>query len=320
MALCDQLEQQQTHSIDAHQTLVEALLGTLTRVASQQEFSEAWARIASHFDTLFATEASIDQLKQTILQLAVMGKLVSQDPDDEPASVLLKRIQVEKARLVAEGKIKKDKPLARIADEEKPFGLPKSWEWVRLGEVLNKITDGTHHSPTNTATGDFKYISAKNIKPWGLDLTDVTYVTAEVHQEIYSRCDPELGDVLYIKDGATTGIGTINSLSEPFSMLSSVALLKPSLGIKNTYLLKTMVAPLFYDEIRAGMTGVAITRVTLSKLNDAIIPFPPLAEQHRIVVQVDKTMALCDALKARLADAQATQLHLADAIVEQAVC
>ena len=88
MALCDQLEQQQTDSIAAHQTLVATLLGTLTRVESQQEFNEAWARIASHFDTLFATEASIDQLKQTILQLAVMGKLVSQDPDDEPAAHL----------------------------------------------------------------------------------------------------------------------------------------------------------------------------------------------------------------------------------------
>jgi len=320
MALCDQLEQQQTHSLAAHQTLVEALLGTLTRVESQQEFSTAWARIASHFDTLFTTEASIDQLKQTILQLAVMGKLVPQDSNDEPASALLQRIQAEKARLIAEGKIKKDKLLAPITDDEKPFELPQNWAWVRLGEALNKITDGTHHSPTNTATGDFKYISAKNIKPWGLDLTDVTYVTAEVHQEIYSRCDPELGDVLYIKDGATTGIGTINSLSEPFSMLSSVALLKPSLGIKNTYLLKTMVAPLFYDEMRAGMTGVAITRVTLSKLNDAIIPLPPLAEQHRIVAKVDELMALCNTLKARLADAQAIQLHLADAIVEQAVC
>lgn len=319
MVLCDQLEQQQTDSIAAHQTLVETLLGTLTRVESQQEFSVAWTRIASHFDTLFTTETSIDQLKQTILQLAVMGKLVPQDPNDEPASVLLKRIQAEKAKLIAEGKLKKDKPLARIEDEEKPFELPNNWKWVRLGEALNKISDGTHHSPTNTATGDFKYISAKNIKPWGLDLTDVTYVTAEVHQEIYSRCDPELGDVLYIKDGATTGIGTINSLSEPFSMLSSVALLKPSLGIKNTYLLKTMVAPLFYDEMRAGMTGVAITRVTLSKLNDAIIPLPPLAEQQRIVARVDELMALCDALKARLADAQSTQLHLADAIVEQAV-
>ena len=91
MALCDQLEQQQTHSIEAHQTLVETLLGTLTRVASPQELAEAWTRIANHFDTLFTTEHSIDQLKQTILQLAIMGKLVPQYPNDEPAKSELKR-------------------------------------------------------------------------------------------------------------------------------------------------------------------------------------------------------------------------------------
>jgi len=100
MALCDQLEQQQTDSLAAHQTLVETLLGTLTRVESQQEFSAAWARITSHFDTLFTTDASIDQLKQTILQLAVMGKLVPQDPNDEPAKILAERIVVE-SRMIA---------------------------------------------------------------------------------------------------------------------------------------------------------------------------------------------------------------------------
>jgi len=319
MALCDQLETQHNIAAEAHEKLVSHLLGTLTQSQSAQDFNANWQRIAAHFDTLFTTEAGIHALKQTLLQLAVMGKLVPQDPNDEPASALLKRIQAEKAKLIAEGKIKKGKRLARIADEEKLFELPKSWVWVRLGEVLNKITDGTHHSPTNTTNGDFKYISAKNIKPWGLELTDVTYVTAEVHQEIYSRCDPELGDVLYIKDGATTGIGTINSLAEPFSMLSSVALLKPSLGIKNTYLLNTMAAPLFYDEMRAGMTGVAITRVTLAKLNDAIIPLPPIDEQHRIVAKVSELLTLCEQLKTCITQANQSKQKLADVMVEQAV-
>ena len=107
MALCDQLEQQQTGSIEAHQSLVEILLGTLTCVESQQELSQAWSRIANHFDTMFTTEDSIDQLKQTIHQLAVMGKLVPQDPNDEPASVLLKKITEEKERLIKEGRLKK---------------------------------------------------------------------------------------------------------------------------------------------------------------------------------------------------------------------
>ena len=319
MALCDQLENQHLNAAEAHETLVSELLATLTQSQDAADFNANWQRIYAYFDVLFTTEASIAALKQTLLQLAVMGKLVPQDPNDEPASELLKRIQAEKAKLIAEGKLKKEKPLAPITEEEKPFELPNGWEWLKLGSVALKITDGTHHSPPNIDNGDFKYISAKNIKPWGMDLSDVTYVTKNVHDEIYSRCDPVLGDILYIKDGATTGIATINSLNEPFSMLSSVALLKPSLGIFNQYLLRCMTAPFFYSEMRSEMTGVAITRVTLGKLNEALLPLPPITEQHRIVAKVDELMALCDQLKTRIQQASQQQQRIADALVAQAL-
>ncbi|HFG1599390.1 TPA: restriction endonuclease subunit S [Vibrio cholerae] len=123
MALCDQLEQQTEDSIEAHQVLVTTLLDTLTNSADADELMQNWARISEHFDTLFTTEESIDQLKQTILQLAVMGKLVPQDPSDEPASELLKRIAEEKAQLVKEKKIKKEKALPPISEDQKPFEL-----------------------------------------------------------------------------------------------------------------------------------------------------------------------------------------------------
>jgi len=319
MALCDRLEQQQTDSNATHQTLLDTLLTTLTTAADHNEFTETWQRIEDHFHTLFTTEQSIDQLKQTILQLAVMGKLVPQDPNDEPASMLLEKIAKEKARLIKEGKIKKQKKLPEISADEKSFELPDGWMWVRLGEALKKITDGTHHSPPNGDQGDYLYISAKNIKPEGILLSNATYVDKEVHKEIYSRCDPEYGDILYIKDGATTGISTINSIKEPFSMLSSVALLKVPEGILNTFLVQLLTSPYFYEKMRAGMTGVAITRVTLKKLNFAIIAIPPTAEQYRIVAKLHKLMALCNTLKARLSNAQTTQTQLADTIVEQAV-
>ena len=141
MALCDQLEQQQTDCLAAHQILVETLLSTLTRVESQQEFSAAWARIASHFDPLFTTEASIVQLKQTILQLAVMGKLVAQDPNDEPASMLLTRISRGRDQLVIEGRVKKQKELPKIDSQDIPFRLPDNWVWTRF-EHLEPIPVG----------------------------------------------------------------------------------------------------------------------------------------------------------------------------------
>jgi len=319
MVLCDQLEAQTESSIDAHKTLVEVLLATLTDAKNTDELNENWQTLSQHFDVLFTTQASIDQLKQTILQLAVMGKLVKQDPKDEPVSKLLERIATEKQQLIKDKKIKKQKPLPPITDEEKPFGLPVGWEWAKLGNALNKITDGTHHSPINGESGEYLYISAKNIKNNGVQLSNATYVTKEMHDEIYSRCDPEYGDILYIKDGATTGIVTINDIDEPFSMLSSVALLKCPAGILNRYLLLSLRSPFFYKEMRAGMSGVAITRVTLKKLNAACFPLPSLTEQHRIVAKVDELMALCEQLKVRLRDAQTTQLQLTEAIVEQAL-
>ncbi|MBN8514965.1 restriction endonuclease subunit S [Accumulibacter sp.] len=239
----------------------------------------------------------IRKLRELILELAVRGLLVPQDPNDEPASELLKKIAAEKAKLVKAGKIKKGKSLEGIVEAEKPFQLPNGWEWVRLGNAMTKITDGTHHSPPNGLSGDYLYISAKNIKEDGVQLSNATYVAEDVHLEIFSRCDPKPGNILYIKDGATTGIVTINNLHEPFSMLSSVALLKQPTQIANKYLLFALRAPFFYQEMRAGMTGVAITRVTLKKLEEAVIPLPPFTEQHRIVAKVDELMALCDQLE-----------------------
>ncbi|WP_320151686.1 restriction endonuclease subunit S [uncultured Tolumonas sp.] len=239
----------------------------------------------------------IKKLRELILELAVRGKLVPQDPRDEPASVLLEKIAVEKNYLIKEGKIRKAKNLPKIEKNEWPFELPCGWDFSRLNTILTKITDGTHHSPPNKDTGDYLYISAKNIKNEGVQIANATYVTTAVHQDIYTRCNPELGDILYIKDGATTGVVTINDIDEPFSMLSSVALLKcPSL-LFNKYLLLSLRSPFFYNEMRAGMTGVAITRVTLKKLENSFIPVPPLAEQQRIFAKVDELMVLCDQLE-----------------------
>lgn len=137
LALCDQLEQQSYQQLDAHNQLVDALLATLTQSQNANELASNWQRLAAHFDTLFTTEYSVDALKQTILQLAVMGKLVKQDPNDEPASELLKRIAAEKDALVKAGKIKKQKPLPPISDEEKPFELPEGWGIAKLQQLNN---------------------------------------------------------------------------------------------------------------------------------------------------------------------------------------
>ena len=174
------------------------------------------------------------KLKQLVLDLAIHGKLVPQDPNDEPASELLKRIVETHGRASNIGRASNKKSaISSDKIDEVPFEVPEGWVWCKVTDILSKITDGTHHSPTNLSQGEYMYITAKNIKPHGVDLTDVTYVDKATHDEIYARCNPEFGDILYIKDGATTGIACINKLKEPFSLLSSVALLKPSKFVEN---------------------------------------------------------------------------------------
>jgi type I restriction enzyme S subunit len=318
MQLCDALEASGQLEAQQHAQLVNTLLGTLTQSETPEALADNWQRIATHFDVLLDRPEAVDALEQTILQLAVRGLLVPQDPTDEPASVLLQKIRTEKDQFIAQGKIKRDKPLPPITDEEKPFELPHGWEWVRLGSAAKKITDGTHHSPANFPTGDYLYLSAKNIKPWGIDLSSATYVPKHIHDEIYARCDPELGDVLYIKDGATTGILTINTLSQPFSLLSSVGVIKPSCGLTAEFMALVMQSPFFYQAVRDDMSGVAITRVTLSKLGAAKFPLPPLAEQARIITRVNELRSLCADLRQRLAALQSGQKQLAQALIENA--
>lgn len=258
-------------------------------------------------------------LREKILDLAMRGKLVEQDAGDEPASVLLEKIKAEKAELVKEGKIKKSKKLPEITDDEKPFDIPDSWEWVRLGDAALKIIDGTHHSPVNDISGEYMYITAKNIKKSGLDLSNITYVSEKVHKEIYSRCNPEYGDILYIKDGATTGIATINTIKEPFSMLSSVALIKTSEEIFNPFLSFAMNSPYFYKMVRDGLTGTGITRVTLTKLNNYLFPLPPLAEQHWIADKVSELFSQIDVIEKNVAEYQGLEQAMRSKLLDLAM-
>ncbi|MDF2612350.1 MAG: EcoKI restriction-modification system protein HsdS [Clostridia bacterium] len=155
-----------------------------------------------------------------------------------------------------------------------------------------KLTDGTHFSPESYAVGDYKYVTAKNIKRSGFDFSNITYIKKEIHEGIYSRCNPEQGDVLYIKDGATTGIAMVNTLDEEFSLLSSVALLKQDRSkINGYYLCNVLNNEETYNKIRANMGGAAITRLTIAKLNAIYIPVPPIELQNQFatfVQQVDK--------------------------------
>ena len=173
-----------------------------------------------------------------------------------------------------------------------PISNPLGWKKRVLREVCTKLNDGTHFSPESFETGEYKYITAKNIKMSGFDFSNITYVSEEVHRPIYERCNPEYGDVLYIKDGVTTGIAMVNTLEEEFTLLSSVALLKQDRRIMNGYFLTALLNnESMYTDIRNNMGGAAITRLTIAKLNAIKVILPPFDLQNQFadfVHQVDK--------------------------------
>jgi type I restriction enzyme S subunit len=178
---------------------------------------------------------------------------------------------------------------------------PSHWAYARLDEVCLLITDGTHHSPPNTEKGDYMYVTAKNIKTWGLDVQDITFVSSEHHEEIYSRCPASKGDVLYIKDGVTAGLAAVNHLGNPFSMLSSVALIRPNEEILNSEFLKYWLnSPETFSKMTGGMTGSAIRRIILKQIRAAELSLPPIKEQRRIAAKLDTTLAAVEACRQRL--------------------
>lgn len=171
-----------------------------------------------------------------------------------------------------------------------PVTNPKGWPKSTIAKVCTKVTDGTHHSPPPTVTG-YPYVTAKHVKTYGLDFQrDPTFIDERFHKEIFKRCAPVYGDVLYIKDGATTGIACINTFNEEISLLSSLALLKPDYNKINNYFLTYW---LNNDRVKNKliseyMSGAAIKRYTLKKINSFVLPVPPISKQNQFAVRVQQ--------------------------------
>ena len=239
-----------------------------------------------------------DDLKKSILQYAVQGKLVPQDPADEPASVLLERIRTEKEKLIKAGKIKRDKHesvifrrdnsyyekvdgIERCIDDELPLEIPESWEWCRLGTILQKLTDGTHSTPKYTARG-IPFISVKDISSGKISFERTKFISKTEHELLASRCDPHRDDILLTKVG-TTGIPVLVDTDRPFSIFVSVAQLRFSTELLDKFfLIYLLKSPLVQTQCRENTKGVGNKNWVMRDIANTLICIPPLAEQKRI--------------------------------------
>ncbi|WP_408603993.1 restriction endonuclease subunit S [Salmonella enterica] len=322
MSLCDQLEQHSLTSLDAHQQLVETLLTTLTDSQNADELTENWARISEHFDTLFTTEPSIEALKQTILQLAVMGKLVPQDPNDEPASELLKRIAQEKAQLVKDGKIKKQKPLPPISDKEKPFEVPEGWEWCKFGlisEFINGDRGSNYPNKNEYVVHGIPWINTGHIEKNGtLSITDMNFITEKKFNELRSG-KIQSGDLVYCLRGATFGKTAFVKPYESGAIASSLKIIRPFIREMGEYIYNYLISPFGRSQIFRFDNGSAQPNLSANSVMLYAFACPPLQEQFRIHKKITELFHICDNLKLQTQSAQQTQLHLADALTDAAI-
>jgi len=299
--------------------LVETLLATLTDSCDADELAQNWARLSTHFDTLFTTEASIDALKQTVLQLAVMGKLVPQDPSDEPASALLERIAAEKARLVKEKKIKKEKPLPAISEDELLFEIPKGWVWTRWNYVSLKIGDIDHKMPVEENNG-IPYVSPRDFYPNNIiDFNNAKKISQSDFEYLATKIQPKRGDIIFPRYG-TIGANVLVDTDRDFLASYSCCIIKTMHGyIDPSYQFIYSISDLVKVQCKKAENKTTQANVGIKSIQEFVIPMPPLREQRLISTKVDELMRLCEQLKSRLQTIQQTQLALAESLVDGAL-
>ncbi|MCG7590015.1 MULTISPECIES: restriction endonuclease subunit S [unclassified Halomonas] len=321
MALCDRLEQQVGDQLEAHKVLVDTLLDALTRSTDPAELAENWGRVAEHFDTLFTTEASIEKLKQVILQLAVMGRLVEQDPNDEPASLLLDKIAEEKARLVKEGKIKPAKYQPPLTEDKLPYSLPHSWSYCRISDV-GEVKLGRQRSPKDhTGTNMTPYLRVANVLEDKIDTSDIKEMNfTEAEKNTFSLFP---GDVLLNEGQSRELVGrpAVYQGEVPGACFQNTLLrFRAYDGVIPEYANKVFLAYLHNGRFQNAATQTTnIAHLSAGRLSPIEFPLPPQNEQKRIIEKVDELTALCNQLKARLGEASETRAQLAETVVEQAV-
>ena len=261
------------------------------------------------FDRLIQSAESVHRLRRFILDLAVRGKLAPQDPNDEPASELLKPIASEKARLVKAGEIRKGKVLPTIKIDEAPFRIPVKWCWVRFGNIADFSAGRTptRNEPSFWNTGDFPWISIADMND-GETLTTTRETVSEKSAKQIFRSDPEQVGTMIMSFKLT--IGKIARLGIRAFHNEAIISIRPYVVEFDPYLFKAL--PFFAKQ---GDTKGAIKGATLNRESTANIPIPlpPLAEQRRIVAKVNELMALCDRLEAARAEREATRDRLATA-------
>ncbi len=289
-------------------------------------------KIVAHFKSVETEDAELKtelahqqtllkKLRQQILQEAIEGKLTAdwrkQNPDVDPASELLKRIQAEKAQLIKDKKIKKQKPLPPISEEEKPFELPDGWVWCRLGDLSKQYVDCPHDTPKYQGKG-FLCLRAPDITENGLLIKTIRRVSKEEYDKRIRRLKPVRNDLVYIREGGRLGIAGLIDTDEPVCLGQRVMMLRFLNEVTAKYSLRFLNAPDTYNDIVGKTIGSASPHVNVRDIIAHVVPVPPLPEQKAIVTKVEKLLTLCDQLESQITRNQSHAEQLMQAVLKEA--
>lgn len=232
-------------------------------------------------------------LRNAVLQAAMEGKLTKRIADDTLVLDSLDKIKQDRNNRISKKEIKNDKRLFDKVITVERFDIPDSWKWIRLGEVLYKLTDGTHKTPKYTSSG-IKFVSVKDMSSGFLNLSNTKYISEKEHSELFSRCNPQKGDILLSKVG-TTGVPAIVDTDEEFSLFVSVALLKFNDSLINKeYLYRVLQSPDVQQQAAENTKGIGNKNWVLDKIANTEIPLAPIEEQQRIVDKLNQIIPLID--------------------------
>ncbi|BAU67096.1 similar to type I site-specific deoxyribonuclease [Stanieria sp. NIES-3757] len=313
MEQVDRLEKLQIERDRKRLIIHAAASDRLLNSPDKNSFNDAWNFIQNNFNELYSVKENISELRKAILQLAVMGKLVPQAPNDPPASELLKEIEAEKKRLIKEGNIKKQKPLPEIKLEEIPYQIPDNWKWTNLQELFAVVTDGDHQAPPKTNKG-IPFLVIGNLNSGNVTFENCRFVPESYYEALDWSRKPKKGDILYTVTGSY-GIPIYIDGNQQFCVQRQVAILKSVTFSPIEYLKHYLMSQSAFQYATNIATGIAQKTVPLTGLRKMPVSLPPLPEQHRIVAKVDRLMALCDQLEAQLTKQTEKQTALLNEVI-----